>query len=70
MSESNKTKSIITVSCGGPISIAFILLKLTGHIDWSWWWVLSPMWMPTVMKVAEYLIIIVVLIFERINSKE
>lgn len=24
--------------------VAFIVLKLQGHIDWSWWWVLSPMW--------------------------
>jgi hypothetical protein len=22
----------------------FIVLKLTGFIDWSWWWVLSPIW--------------------------
>jgi len=25
------------------LTIVFITLKLTGHIDWSWWWVLSPM---------------------------
>jgi membrane protein YdbS with pleckstrin-like domain len=24
--------------------IALIVLKLTGVITWSWWWVLSPMW--------------------------
>jgi hypothetical protein len=24
--------------------ILFVTLKLTGVIDWSWWWVLSPMW--------------------------
>ena len=24
------------------LTILFIGLKLTGHIDWSWWWVLSP----------------------------
>lgn len=28
----------------GLLTIAFIILKLTGHIDWSWWWVLSPVW--------------------------
>lgn len=28
----------------GLLTIAFIVLKLTGHIDWSWWWVLSPAW--------------------------
>ena len=24
--------------------IVFIVLKLTGVINWSWWWVLSPLW--------------------------
>jgi hypothetical protein len=24
--------------------VAFIVLKLCGVIDWSWWWVLSPVW--------------------------
>jgi hypothetical protein len=24
------------------LSLVFIALKLTGHIDWSWWWVLFP----------------------------
>ena len=23
--------------------VAFIVLKLAGYIDWSWWWVVSPM---------------------------
>ena len=26
------------------LQILFIALKLTGVIDWSWWWVLSPLW--------------------------
>jgi len=25
------------------LTLLFIGLRLTGHIDWSWWWVLSPM---------------------------
>jgi len=28
----------------GLLTIAFIVLKLLGKIDWSWWWVLSPLW--------------------------
>lgn len=24
------------------LTLAFIVLKLTGYIDWSWWWVISP----------------------------
>lgn len=28
------------------LTIVFIVLKLTGYIAWSWWWVLSPLWIP------------------------
>jgi hypothetical protein len=28
---------------------AFIVLKLTGVIDWSWWWVLSPLWISGIL---------------------
>lgn len=30
----------------GLLTIVFIVLKLTDVIDWSWWWVLSPLWIP------------------------
>jgi hypothetical protein len=30
----------------GALGILFIALKLTGVIGWSWWWVLSPLWIP------------------------
>lgn len=26
--------------------LVFLTLKLTGHIDWSWWWVTAPLWGP------------------------
>ena len=28
----------------GWLTLLFIGLKLTGHIEWSWLWVLSPIW--------------------------
>lgn len=28
----------------GVLTIVFIVLKLTHNIAWSWWWVLSPLW--------------------------
>lgn len=30
----------------GLLAILFIGLKLTKVIDWSLWWVLSPLWIP------------------------
>ena len=29
--------------------IVFIILKLCDVIDWSWWWVLSPIWINLVI---------------------
>lgn len=33
----------------GLLAIVFITLKLLGKIDWSWWWVLSPLWGPLLL---------------------
>lgn len=33
----------------------FLVLKLTGHIDWSWWWVTSPLWIVAIL----YIIIVI-----------
>lgn len=30
----------------GLLTIVFIVLKLTHFINWSWFWVLSPSWIP------------------------
>lgn len=28
----------------GLLGVVFVVLKLTGVIDWSWWWVTLPFW--------------------------
>lgn len=33
----------------GVLFIAFLVLKLTGYIDWSWWWITSPLWGPVAL---------------------
>ena len=40
----------------GLLTIVFITLKLTGHITWSWWWVLAPIWLPFCIVVGVLLI--------------
>jgi hypothetical protein len=42
----------------GLLGIVFIVLKLTGVIDWSWWWVTAPLWGGVALVIA-----VVVLIF-------
>ena len=56
--ESGKSGSI---GFAGMLTILFIGLKLTGHIDWSWWWVVSPIWI-TVGAVAGIFFIAAVII--------
>jgi len=40
---------------------ALIVLKLTGVIDWSWWWALSPWWISGIL-VAPVLLVLLVLL--------
>ena len=36
----------------GMLAILFIALKLTGHVQWSWLWVLSPIWIPVSVAIG------------------
>lgn len=49
----------IDIGLPGLIFVVFLVLKLIGVIDWSWWWVTSPLWLPIVVIAAGYLLIVV-----------
>jgi hypothetical protein len=40
----------------GMLGLLFIGLKLTGHIAWSWWWVLSPFWIPVLIGILVFIL--------------
>lgn len=40
--------------------VAFIILKIIGMITWSWWWVLSPLWIPFAAVVIFLLVVAVI----------
>ena len=42
MSSNTSSSSSGGIGFVGLLTIAFIVLKLTGYINWSWWWVWSP----------------------------
>lgn len=44
----------------GLLTILFIALKLTNIISWSWWWVLSPLWIPFAIVILIMVFIIVI----------
>jgi hypothetical protein len=39
--------------------VVFLVLKLTGNIDWSWWWVTSPLWLPLVLLLVTIIGVVV-----------
>lgn len=39
----DKNNSSSGLGLAGVLTVVFVVLKLVGTIDWSWWWVLSPM---------------------------
>ena len=43
---SNSSSSSGGVGFGGLLFLVFLVLKLTGVIAWSWWWVTAPLWVP------------------------
>ena len=40
----------VTIGCISPLTViiflAFFFAKIFDKIDWSWWWVFSPLWIP------------------------
>lgn len=59
VSSSSSSSSSTGIGFCGLLAIVFITLKLLGYITWSWWWVLAPIWVTTLICI---LIIIVALI--------
>jgi len=51
MSQSGTTEAKVNIGFPGLLALVFITLKLIGKISWSWWWVLSPIWIPLALFV-------------------
>ena len=41
------------------LTLVFVVLKLLGKINWSWWWVLSPIWLSLGAAIIVAIILIV-----------
>lgn len=41
------------------LALVFITLKLLGIIQWSWWWVLSPLWIPVAVLLGIVAVVLI-----------
>lgn len=54
----NKTTSGIGFT--GLLTIVFIVLKVLKLINWSWWWVLAPTWLPLSLVFLGIIIVAII----------
>lgn len=57
----SKSSSSSSIGLTGVLFVVFLVLKLTGNIDWSWWWVTSPLWIPILLLLSIVIISLFVL---------
>jgi len=57
---SNTSSSSNGIGFIGLLTIVFITLKLIDKIDWSWWWVLSPLWIGIAILLTIIVIAVII----------
>jgi len=57
MAENSNSSSSSGIGFVGLLTILFIGLKLTGHINWGWTMVLSPIWISILFIIALIVIL-------------
>ena len=65
-SNDSNNVSVRGIGFTGLLQVAFIVLKLIGVINWSWFWVFSPIWVTLLIAVIA---IIAILIFSIILTR-
>jgi hypothetical protein len=62
-------RPVASIGFGAGLTLLFIALKLTGQIDWSWAWVLAPMWFPIFFVVTSAVAVALVVSFFKLISR-
>lgn len=60
MSDNSSSSSSGGIGVLGLLGVVFVTLKLTGYIDWSWWYVTLPFWGGFALMLAILILIGVV----------
>jgi hypothetical protein len=61
----NTSTSSGGIGLPGLLTVLFVGLKLTGYISWSWWWVLSPLWISALLAIAFLSIAFIILLLQK-----
>jgi hypothetical protein len=64
----NSSSSSGGIGFPGLLTVLFIGLKLTGHINWSWVWILSPIWISVSFVFAIILIYAIIAVIMQMSK--
>ena len=63
-------KSASSISFCTLLALIFITLRLIGVINWSWWWVSAPLWIPAAIAIPFVIIAVIISIVINIRDKK
>lgn len=66
-STSSSSSSTGSIGLTGVLFVAFLVLKLTHVISWSWWWVTAPPWIPALVVLAIGIIALIVVFVKAVR---
>jgi hypothetical protein len=57
------------LSLSAIVFIVLLTLKLSGVIDWSWWWITLPLWWIFPFLIIVIIFALIVLLFAQLGDK-
>lgn len=66
---SSSSSSSSGIGVLGLLGVAFVVLKLTGYITWSWWWVTAPFWGGLALAIVIFAILGLIALTAHLLSK-
>lgn len=69
LSVKDKVYVIPTFGVLPTMTLVFVILKMAGVINWSWWWVLAPTWIPLCVVAILLVILLLLIVFTKEGTK-
>lgn len=63
MSDNNRGSDGIGICT--VLFVVFLVLKLCGTINWSWWWITAPLWAPAALGILLLGIVIILVLIAK-----
>jgi hypothetical protein len=69
-SHSTSSSSSSGIGACGLLGVAFVVLKLMGVINWSWWWVTCPFWIGLAIVIAVIVVALGYFLWRALKGEE